>query len=487
MLQHISNRSEYASFLELAEIRLSKSDRKRYQTKIYFRARKKMLLMEPERAHNLLTGCYSNTGRPAIDPAILLRSFILMLHFGYTSVDRWVADVKEDVLLQILIGDKVPSVPTHYDFINRLTDSDPHMNELYPKCKNRAYSKEDTKGIPERLVQKYKANPKCDWDRWSRKLEELYNLVVIQPFLEKFLSKNLPLSEFILSGDGTCLRIHSNPNGNRVKDPVDDKHSHRYTAPTAGWGKDWGKDGKHDVDYFGFNLFIISLHGDKIDVPLYFGIHPASENECRHMITDLARMIQVSPNAKPKFICYDKAGDVEAIYEYLRHLDIIPIIPRKKNRKKPEHLELPQSKKDDNGEPLEYIDENRYPVCMYGRAMSRDGHDNSSKNTKFRCPLKTGKIKTCSHDKICNATAYGRVVKIPDNIEDKFHMPIEYRAKRWQKLYNSRTSNERMNDRVLNNYKLQHLTCRNESKHLFFAIIAGINVHLDAWLKQLAT
>lgn len=126
-----------------------------------------------------------------------------MLHFGYTSVDRWVADVKEDVLLQILIGDKVPSVPTHYDFINRLTDSDPHMNELYPKCKNRAYSKEDTKGIAERLVQKYKANPKCDWDRWSRKLEELYNLVVIQPFLEKFLSKNLPLSEFILSGDGT--------------------------------------------------------------------------------------------------------------------------------------------------------------------------------------------------------------------------------------------------------------------------------------------
>ena len=53
-----------------------------------FAQEKKMRLMEPERAHNLLAGCYSNTGRPAIDPAILLRSFILMLHFGYTSVDR---------------------------------------------------------------------------------------------------------------------------------------------------------------------------------------------------------------------------------------------------------------------------------------------------------------------------------------------------------------------------------------------------------------
>ena len=238
-------------------------------------------------------------------------------------------------------------------------------------------------------------------------------------------------------------------------------------------------------DYFGFNVFIISLHGYKIDVPLYFGIHPASENECRHMITDLNRMLQISPNAKPRFMCYDKAGDSAPMHEHLKYHGIIPIIPRKRNRKKSAQLELPQSKKDENGEHLEYIDEDRYPVCIKGIKMSRDGHDNSKKMTKFRCPLKTGKEKSCPYDNICNSTPYGRVVKSPDSLKDALYTSVEYHAKRWKKIYNNRTSNERMNNRVLNNYNIQHLTCRNESKCLYFSMMAGINIHLDAWIKQL--
>ena len=114
---------------------------------------------------------------------------------------------------------------------------------------------------------------------------------------------------------------------------------------------------------------------------------------------------------------------------------IIPIIPLKKNRKKRPQLELPQSKKDEHDEPLEYINEDRYPVCMYGEAMSRDGHDNSKNMTKFRCPFKTGKVKECPHDSVCNKTAYGRVVKIPDNLEDALYGPVDYYAKKWKKLY----------------------------------------------------
>ena len=492
MLPHISNQAEYKDFLEREEAKLSRAEKNILARRKYSKAKDKMLLMEPERAHDLFASSYSHTGRSAHDPVIILRSFILMPHFGYTSVDVWVNDVKEDNLLQLLIGaDKkkgVPSVGTHYGFINRLTNSDPHMNELYPKGKNLLCNKdkEDNTGITQELAEKYQTNPKYDLDRWSRKLEELYNLVIVQPFLEKLLEKNLPLKEFILSGDGTCLHIHSNPNGNRVKNPIDDQHSYRYTAPTADWGKDWGENGKHLEDYFGFNLFIISLHGYKIDVPLYFGIHPASENECRHMVTDLNRMLQISPNAKPRFMCYDKAGDSDPMRKHLKYHGIIPIIPLKKNRKKRPQLELPQSKKDEHDEPLEYISEDRYPVCMYGEAMSRDGHDNSKNMTKYRCPLKTGKVKECPHDSVCNKTAYGRVVKIPDNLEDALYVPVDYHSKQWKKRYNNRTSCERMNNRVLNNYDVQHLTCRNESKHLFFAMMAGMNVHLDAWLKQLA-
>ena len=78
-----------------------------------------MLLLEPERVKLLLLACYAKTGMTALDPIVTLRSFILMLHFGYTSVDNWVNEIKDDKALQYFIGDwHVPSVASHYDFIN---------------------------------------------------------------------------------------------------------------------------------------------------------------------------------------------------------------------------------------------------------------------------------------------------------------------------------------------------------------------------------
>lgn len=238
MLPHISNQAEYKAFLKRTEPLLSDEDR---NDEKYCFEKEKMLLMESERAHDLFEGCYSQKVRPAHDPIIIFRSHILMLAFGYTSIDNWVGHLRKEknLSLRLLIGVEtkkdVPSVGAHYGFINRICNDDPHMDLLYPKGRNprKKKHKKNNTGITKKLVKKYKANPKCDLDRWSRKLEELYNLVVVQPFLEKLLDKNLPLKEFILSGDGTCLHIASHPNGNRVKNPVDDQHTHRYTATTA--------------------------------------------------------------------------------------------------------------------------------------------------------------------------------------------------------------------------------------------------------------
>lgn len=40
-----------------------------------------------------------------------------------------------------------------------------------------------------------------------------------------------------------------------------------------------------------------------------------------------------------------------------------------------------------------------------------------------------------------------------------------------------------MNTRILNDYNLQNMMIRDGAKHAFFAIFAGINIHLDAWIK----
>ena len=137
MLPYISTQKDYAKFHREAKSLLSETEQDRLRKKKFSKALRKMLLLEPERVKLLLLACYAKTGRPALDPVITLRSFVLMLHFGYTSVDNWVNEVKDDKALQYLIGDwHVPSVASHYDFINRLLRVKPHLDELYMKGKN---------------------------------------------------------------------------------------------------------------------------------------------------------------------------------------------------------------------------------------------------------------------------------------------------------------------------------------------------------------
>lgn len=54
-------------------------------------------------------------------------------------------------------------------------------------------------------------------------------------------------------------------------------------------------------------------------------------------------------------------------------------------------------------------------------------------------------------------------------------------------LYKNRPSTERVNNRVPDDYRLQNPSCRNGSKHFFFAVMAATGVHLDAWRKTSPT
>jgi hypothetical protein len=51
-------------------------------------------------------------------------------------------------------------------------------------------------------------------------------------------------------------------------------------------------------------------------------------------------------------------------------------------------------------------------------------------------------------------------------------------------LSSAATCTERINTRILNDYHLHQMMIRNDSKQMFFAIFACINIHLDAWAKD---
>jgi len=62
---------------------------------------------------------YSTTGRPSNLQPEIFRSFILMNSLGYT-LDKWLVKLKNNYVLRVLIGGVVPSLGSHYDFINRI-------------------------------------------------------------------------------------------------------------------------------------------------------------------------------------------------------------------------------------------------------------------------------------------------------------------------------------------------------------------------------
>lgn len=134
MLRHILSIYEYRDYLDSEKENLGVNDLKRLSGISFKKAIFKLRKLDVGLASSLLNSLYSSTGRPAIDPSILLRSFILMQHFGCFSLHKWYEAISSDALLQYLIGtNKVPSISSHYDFIVRLTGIKQKLNELYPK------------------------------------------------------------------------------------------------------------------------------------------------------------------------------------------------------------------------------------------------------------------------------------------------------------------------------------------------------------------
>lgn len=134
-------------------------------------------------------------------------------------------------------------------------------------------------------------------------------------------------------------------------------------------------------------------------------------------------------------------------------------------------------------ETEEYIDSDGIPVCKNGNKMTYFGYDIQRCRKKYRCPLAMGKIDHCDHKNECSASDYGRVIYINDLDDVRYGGPLQYRSDKWKKIYKNRTSTERINNRVLNDYHLHSMYVRDYAKNAFFSIMAGINIHLDAWIK----
>lgn len=481
MLKHFSTLWDFRDFLKTHESSLDASQMIRLSSKSFKSALHKVRKLNPALVQSILEPLYSSTGRPAIDPAVLIRSFILMQHFKYLSIHDWCDDLKSDSLLQYLIGSfSPPSVSSHYDFIIRLTGVDPHLSELHPKD----FYKKAPKTKPKKgeklinythtdtyyLFDKYKNGAEFDRDRMMFTLQSLFNAIAVIPSTDSGL---IDKTNLVLSSDGSSAHIHASHFGHKVIEGQDSDNIYRYSAPDA----DIGWDSNLEMFYLGYTFYNISYYNPKkcIDLPVFATIEKASRNDALTCISAFAQFLDTNHHdLHPKYFCHDSAADSLPIYQFFQHNNIIPIIdhhPRRESSR-------------DYVEKV-HLNNDGIPICLANIPMHNYGYDVQRCRKKYRCPLVMGDIESCPHQDICSTSSYGRVAYVNDGDSARFAGPVSYKSDTWNKIYNNRTSTERINNRVLNDYNLQNMRIRGNSKYAFFTIFACINIHLDAWIKDL--
>lgn len=481
MLIYFSSSQDYKEFLKTEKSSLSTSDLKRLSSIKFKSAIHKLSKLDVDLVADIIFPLYSPLGRPANDPAIYLRSVVLMLHLGFTSLKNWCYEVHHDRLLQYLIGSwNVPNHSSHYDFINRITHSHPHLNDLLPQgffsykkplAKPKSgdklinFTKEDTASLCDKYLND---GAVFDRERMIYTLQTIFNAIAVIPSCDRgFIDSN----NLILSGDGSALHIHASPYGHKVIDDGNAVNTHRYSAKNA----DFGWDSDLETFYFGFTLYNISCHNPlkHIDLPVFIDLEKASRHDALSSISSFARLLDINPELLPKFMCFDSASDSTAVYQFLRHHNIIPII------------DINQRNSGNNlYKNFDSISKNGNPVCSCGAEMVSNGYEYQRQRRKFRCPLKMGKIDSCPYADTCSPSAYGRTVYINDITDIRLFGPVPYKTDKWKELYKNRTCTERINNRILNDYHLHQMRIREDSKAAFFSIFAAINIHLDAWIKN---
>lgn len=477
MLKHFSSIWDYREFISSHKSDLSESERKRLDSKLFKSAIHKLKKLDVGLASDVIISSYSSFGRPARDPCLLIRSFILMNHLGYTSLHKWCELLKNDKVLKYLLGSYEDlCVSNHYDFIERFTCCVHSRNELVkkdyftkPKDKLKKGEKlvvKNTMSYTSTLLDKYKNGADPDTDRMLYRLQSMFNSIVVNPSLDKNYIND---DNLVLSGDGSAVHIHASSNPKKVKDGNEDEAIYRVSAPDAniGWDSDLG------MYYLGYTFYNISYHNSKLgyDLPIYITIDKASKHDAPTSIEAFAQLLNLNKSIHPKYVCLDSASDAMPIYQFMHLNNIIPVIDHNKRTKK-------ESSNND-----EYINQDGIPVCKNKCNMIYYGYDATRERKKYRCPLAMEKITSCPYAEECCSTPYGRTVYVKDGSDIRNKGSLSYKSSTWKELYKNRTACERINNRVLNDYKIHTLRVRDLAKIAFFSFIACMNIHLDVWNK----
>lgn len=490
MLVHWQSHQEYLFFLHETKVHLDSSQRTRLHSE-FDAVRKKLRILNLDPVMEYLAAFYPCTGRPAKNQPQILRSLVLMMLLGVTSLTLWCQRLSADSLLAALIGcrpDSLPPLGSYFDLMDRLWPQPEALQktgrkDLFPKDKNSKPSKKPGKGkklpnkhsgITEKLAA-YALSHESFPFHYEERLQQLFRLAALIP---SFRDGLFPADGVTLSGDGTCVHSHASSYGHKVCKCLENGIPHcsckrHFSDPDAHWG--WDSD--EEVFYFGHTLYMLCSHNADIgvDLPLHIRFLDARRHDSVSAIVSLREFKALNPDVPVRDLCLDSAHDNYATYELCRKWNIRPFIDLNTNRGRPDSI--PDSI---------FIDADGTPLCMAGFRMVNWGYCKQKHSRKWRCPLACGKTDSCSFKVKCSSSSYGRCVYTKPEWDIRLYTPVPRGTDEYKKIYNNRTSCERVNNRVLNDYHLHDMGIHTRKRYSIFAMIIGICIHLDARLKKRA-
>jgi len=427
-------------------------------------------LLKPVIAH-----LYSSTGRPSNLQPEIFRSFILMNSLGYT-LDNWLVKLKNNFALRVAIGGVIPSLGSHYDFMNRMykfNDNPRHKPKKRKPSKKIGKGKKlpnKRSGIVGRLVARLLKGKRFDCAP-EYMLHKIFAAVCVKSSIDLGLIDH----KLSISGDGTCVETGASCFGIKTCDCKDFNCTcnRKFSDPNASWGWD-----SHNERYFyGYTGYFISTYNNKlkIDLPLYLRLVDAKRHDSVSAVVSLAEAREIYPNLTFDTFISDSASDNYPTYELLHEWGINSVIAlNTKNKGNFKNL------------PPIGVNEHGAPICPGGNLMIYAGfYDKDRCRIKWRCPRVLGECSACEACQNCSKSPYGRTVYTHPNWDLRQFTTIPRGTLQWTNKMKERTAAERVNNRILNDYGVENSKARGK-KHISFLItIAGFNVHLDAQLKVL--
>lgn len=494
MIKYWQSVHDYQCFFNDSKATFDSSERIRLRFDL-FDVRKKVFLLDTDRAMLFLEPLYPAFGRPALNQPQILRSFVLLFllvskGLAKPSLTLWVERLKHDRVLATLVGcptNALPPLGSYYDFMDRLWDA-PDLG-LYsrskllpaswnskkpqkPKAKGQKAS-ERRPGVTDVIARRILDSKEVPFN-FEGTLQRLFYLVAVLPSLQ---SGVIPSKDLTVSGDGTAVHTHASPRGSHPfprEHYASDEEFHNakrhFSDPDASWG--WDSD--LGVFYFGHTLFHLSCHNPKLhcDLPLLLRFTSAKRHDSVSFLVAFREMERHMPSIPVRNMCLDSAMDNLPTYSLLKDRGIRAFIDLNDNRGRQKTIPGNVS-----------VNELGTPVCPAGLCMSPNGYDKASAQLMWRCPYGKEHSDKCAID--CSPAKYGRVVKTKTEWDIRLFTEVPRGTQAYKDVYKQRTATERVNNRILNDYGLQDLMIHNKKHYSFMTTMIGICIHLDARHKQL--